>query len=61
MDDLVESLERATRVRSGDYGDGTVLAIMGNTILVWWDTPLTGTSTHQLGHDRAYVETLERL
>lgn len=56
----VDSLQRGTRVRSEDYGDGTIRAVMDNRILIWWDRPYVG-DTHQLEHDRVFVEGLEQL
>lgn len=56
----VEGLERGTRLRSEDYGPGTIVSIMDNRILIWWDRAVIG-DTNQLEHDRVYVEGLERL
>lgn len=50
------------RVHSGDYGDGTVVAILGAMgVQVFWDEEILGTRDHLLVHDRSYVEKLERL
>jgi len=50
------------RVRSGDYGDGTVVAMLGAMgIQVFWDQEILGTREHVLSHDRSYVERLEKL
>lgn len=52
-----------TRVRSSDYGTGTIVAdfnAMG--IQIYWDQPLTGTvATHLQVHDRRWVSLLEKL
>lgn len=56
----VDSLERGTRVRSEDYGTGTIVSIMDNRLLIWWDRAFNG-ETHQIEHDRVFVEGLERL
>lgn len=58
-DDITAGL----RVRSDDYGAGTVVAVLGIGIQIYWDTPLVGTvDSHLLVHDRSYVMTrLERL
>jgi len=56
------TIPRGTRVRSADYGDGTVVADVGIGLQVWWDKPLPGTlDEHLLTHDRSWVEKLERL
>ena len=51
------------RVRSEDYGPGTIVADLGAIgIQVWWDRTLPGThDMHLLTHDRAWVEKLKRL
>lgn len=50
------------RVHSGDYGNGTVVAIYGAMgIQVHWDEAILGTREHVLMHDRSYVERLEKL
>lgn len=49
------------RVRSPDYGAGTVVALTGNGVNVFWDKTLAGTNTNLLEHDMSYVERLERL
>lgn len=50
------------RVRSSDYGDGTIVLDLGERVQVIWDEPMVGTFDHHaLLHDRSYVERLERL
>lgn len=50
------------RVHSGDYGNGTVVAILGAMgIQVYWDEEILGTRDHLLTHDRSYIERLEKL
>lgn len=50
------------RVRSADYGTGTVVAMLPTGIQVFWDKALLGTTDmHLLVHDRAWVLQLERL
>lgn len=50
------------RLRSGDYGTGTVVAMLPTGVQVFWDKPLLGTiDVHLLVHDRAWVLQLERL
>ena len=57
-----ETVSEGTRVESGDYGPGTVVADVGIGIQVWWDRTLPGThDMHLLTHDRAWVEKLKRL
>ena len=51
----------ALRVWSPDYGNGTVVALTGNGVNVFWDKTLAGTITNLLEHDMSYVERLERL
>jgi hypothetical protein len=43
------------RIRSGDYGRGTVVAIVGSGVQVHWDDALVGTDQHYLVHDELYV------
>lgn len=43
-------------IRSRDYGTGTVVSLSANGALVFWDKPLTGTSTHLVEHDLSYLE-----
>lgn len=58
MDDIKAGL----RVESRDYGKGTVVAVLGHGIQLYWDKPLAGTTkTHLMVCDRAYVMELERL
>lgn len=58
---MVEDLLGA-RVKSDDYGTGTVVATLPTGIQVFWDKALTGTTdAHLLVHDRAWVLGLERL
>lgn len=53
---------RGLRVRSSDYGTGTVVADIGIGIQIWWDKALAGTADqHMLTHDKSYVAGLERL
>jgi len=49
-----------TRVRSEDYGPGTVVAEVGIGIQILWDRPMLegGVGPQLLVHDRAYVERL---
>ena len=55
-------IEAGLRLRSSDYGAGTVVAVLSIGIQVYWDEPLTGTlDSHLLVHDRSYVQRLERL
>lgn len=55
-------IELGLRVKSEDYGAGTVVAILGHGIQIHWDKPLLGTSdTRLLVHDKSYVARLERL
>jgi hypothetical protein len=56
-----EQIDCPMRVRSADYGDGTVITIMGTRIQVLWDKPIAGTETDILVHDRRFIEGLERL
>jgi hypothetical protein len=54
--------EIGSRVRSDDYGAGTVVAVAATGIQIHWDIPLLGTTgVHLLVHDKAYVARLERL
>ena len=52
-----------TKVRSSDYGTGTIVADFGAMgIQIYWDKPVTGTvATHLLVHDRIWVSLLEKL
>lgn len=55
-------IEPGLRVRSGDYGAGTVVAVLSIGVQVYWDEPLIGTpDSHLLVHDRSYVQRLEKL
>lgn len=56
-----EQIDCPMRVRSRDYGIGTVIAILGDRILVVYDNPIAGTETRQLDHARRYVAEMERL
>jgi uncharacterized membrane protein YczE len=50
------------RVKSSDYGTGTVVAVLGIGIQIHWDEPLIGTvDTHLLTHDKSFVARLERI
>lgn len=50
------------RLRSSDYGTGTVVGVYGAMgIQVHWDKELEGTHQHTLLHDRSYIERLERI
>lgn len=56
--DIAEGL----RVSSGEYGRGTVAAVLGSEVQVLWDNPLLeGTTTRLFTHDRVFVERLTRL
>lgn len=56
--DVAEGL----RVKSSDYGTGTVVAVLGIGIQIHWDTALIGTAdTHLLTHDKSFVARLERI
>lgn len=58
----LDGIEVGLRVRSSDYGTGTVVAIAATGIQLYWDKPLLGTTdTHLLVHDRAFVASLERI
>jgi hypothetical protein len=52
-----------TRVRSEDYGKGSIVADYGPIgIQIFWDNVIKGTvSTHLLTHDRSWVARLEKL
>jgi hypothetical protein len=54
-------IDRGMRIRSRDYGTGTVVAIVATGVQVWWDEPLVGTAEHQMIHDKAYILSLQRL
>ena len=58
-----DSKQEQYSVHSDDYGDGTVMGLTGNGVLVLWDKPwLAGTVGPQLlPHDTAFVDKLERL
>ena len=50
------------RIRSQDYGHGTVVAVYGAMgVQVHWDEEILGTREHTLMHDRSYIDRLERL
>lgn len=50
------------RLRSGDYGNGTIVADLGAMgVQVYWDMEILGTRDHLLTHDRSYIDRLERL
>jgi len=56
-----DDIEPGLRVKSSDYGTGTVVAVLGIGIQIYWDTTLVGTvDSHLLVHDRSYVMRLER-
>lgn len=49
-------IERDMRIRSRDYGEGTVIALLPTGVQVWWDNPLLGTvDTHMMVHDRNWI------
>lgn len=55
-------IDRDMRIRSRDYGEGTVVALLPTGIQVWWDNPLVGTTdTHMMVHDRAWILEQDRL
>jgi hypothetical protein len=55
-------IERDMRIRSRDYGEGTVVALLPIGVQVWWDNPLLGTvDTHMIVHDRNWILDQERL
>jgi hypothetical protein len=59
---VFDDIEPGLRIRSRDYGTGTVVAILGIGIQIHWDKALLGSvNTHLLTHDKAYVAKLERL
>jgi hypothetical protein len=47
------------RVRSADYGNGTVVAFVGSGIQVRWDKPIDGKHAHYLVHDVIFVQRLD--
>jgi hypothetical protein len=49
------------RVRSRDYGKGTIVGLSYSGVTIHWDDELTGTHVHVLDHARHFVEELERL
>jgi uncharacterized membrane protein YczE len=55
-------VEVTMRLRSPEYGDGTIVAVLGIGIQVRWDTPILGTTqTHMLVHDPVFIAKLERI
>ena len=56
-----KNIQVPMKVRSPEYGTGTVVANLGIGIQIYWDTALTGTTTHLLVHDYSFVERLEKL
>jgi len=57
----VDPLARGTRVRSTDYGDGTIDAA-GVRIFITWDKPLiAGEERRCTDHDASFAEWLEIL
>lgn len=56
-------LEPSMRVRSSDYGDGTVVAVVATGVQIMWDKPwLEGTTGPQLLlHEPGFASRLERL
>lgn len=55
-------IERDMRIRSRDYGEGTVVALLPTGVQVYWDNPLVGTTdTHLLIHDRRWILDQERV
>jgi hypothetical protein len=62
------ALHLGMRVRSADYGTGTVVAFLGIGVQVYWDADIGGVDdaiiegeTHLAVHDRSLVEGLERI
>lgn len=57
-----DDIRPGLRVRSDDYGKGTVVAVFGALgIQVHWDEEILGTREHTLMHDRSYINRLERI
>ena len=48
-----------TRVRSDEYGTGTIVGVSVDTVTIWWDSKLPGTDRHYLDHFRTWVEQLD--
>jgi hypothetical protein len=55
---LMDRLRPDARVRSTEYGTGTIESVAGNRIIIWWDRPMP---PHRLDHHRSFAETLELL
>jgi hypothetical protein len=59
---VFDDIQPGLRIKSRDYGTGTVVAVLGIGIQIHWDKVLMGSvNTHLLVHDKAYVAKLERL
>jgi hypothetical protein len=58
---LMDRLRPDARVRSTEYGTGTIESVAGNRIIIWWDRPMLDSRTHRLDHHKTFVETLELL
>jgi hypothetical protein len=55
-------LRRGTRVRSADYGDGTVDGVGPYIIYITWDRPLiAGEERRQTDHEASFADRLEIL
>jgi hypothetical protein len=54
----MDRLRPDARVRSTEYGTGTIESVAGNRIIIWWDRPMP---PHLLDHHRSFAETLELL
>lgn len=55
-------IARDMRIRSRDYGEGTVVALLPTGVQVYWDNPLVGTAdAHLLIHDRHWILEQDRL
>jgi hypothetical protein len=57
----MDTLKPDARVRSPEYGTGTIESVAGNRIIIYWDKPMPDPMTHRLDHHRSFVETLEPL
>lgn len=60
------NVRRGLRVKSADYGTGTVVAILGIGVQVFWDADLAAAEgdegeTHLQIHDVGLIEDLEQL
>ncbi|MFC5268314.1 hypothetical protein ACFPJ1_39930 [Kribbella qitaiheensis] len=57
----MDRLKPAARVRSPEYGTGTIESVAGNRIVIYWDKSMPDSTTHRLDHHRSFVETLDLL